>query len=265
MSSTFQTISPIDGAVYLERNLANDLEIEQSLALAQKAQRDWRHTSIAERATVCRRAVQYFLENADAIAEELTRQMGRPIRYTPFEINKGFRERAEYMIEIAERSLADIFIQTEGAFQRFIRRTPLGVVFVLAPWNYPYLTSVNVVIPAIMAGNAVILKHAQQTPLCAERYAGAFRQAGLPKGVFQYLPAGEADAVVLAHQIAVGENIDVQLPGGEAGRIQRATVLGLDGAQASRHVGQRQSSLHRNNHIEKGVSVKADGGTVVHR
>ena len=187
MSSTFQTISPIDGAVYLERNLANDLEIEQTLALAQKAQSGWRHSTIAERAAVCRRAVQYFLENADAIAEELTRQMGRPIRYTPFEINKGFRERAEYMIDIAERSLADMSIQTEGAFRRFIRRTPLGIVLTLAPWNYPYLTSVNVVIPAIMAGNAVILKHAQQTPLCAERYADAFRQAGLPEGVFQYL------------------------------------------------------------------------------
>jgi acyl-CoA reductase-like NAD-dependent aldehyde dehydrogenase len=113
--------------------------------------------------------------------------MGRPIRYTPFEINKGFRERATYMIDLAEQALADISIEKSAEFQRFIRREPLGTVLVLAPWNYPYLTSVNVVIPAIMAGNAVVLKHAQQTPLCAERYAAAFEAAGLPQGVFQYL------------------------------------------------------------------------------
>ncbi len=186
-SSHFQVISPIDGSVYAERAFAAGDEIEKTLASAAKAQRDWRETSIAERADICRKAVQYFIDHAGEIAEELTWQMGRPIRYTPFEINKGFRERATYMIGIAEQSLADISIEKSAEFQRFIRREPLGTVLALAPWNYPYLTSVNVVIPAIMAGNSVVLKHAQQTPLCAERYAAAFETAGLPEGVFQYL------------------------------------------------------------------------------
>jgi len=187
MKKFIQTISPVDGSVYLERRLASAKEIEKALALAETAQRDWKKISVAERATVCRKAVQYFLEHADAIGEELTWQMGRPISYTPSEITGGFQERATYMIDIADKALADIEIEKKAGFRRFIRRTPLGVVLVMAPWNYPYLTSVNAIIPAIMAGNTVILKHAQQTPLCAERYAKAFQYAGLPEGVFQFL------------------------------------------------------------------------------
>lgn len=187
MDSTFKVISPVDNSVYAERPWATELEIERSLALAREAQLKWREVPVIERAAICRRVVAYFLDHVEAISEELSWQMGRPLRYTPLEIRGGFQERANYMIDIAEASLADLPVEKKAGFQRFIRREPLGTVLVLAPWNYPYLTSVNVVIPAIMAGNAVILKHARQTPLCAERYDEAFRFAGLPAGVFQYL------------------------------------------------------------------------------
>jgi acyl-CoA reductase-like NAD-dependent aldehyde dehydrogenase len=110
--------------------------------------------------------------------------MGRPIAYTPNEIRRGFQERAMHMCSLAEEALAEIAV-TPG--RRFIRREPLGVVLVVAPWNYPWLTSVNAVVPALLAGNGVILKMAQQTPLVAERYADAFKAAGMPEGVFQYL------------------------------------------------------------------------------
>ncbi len=186
MGQSFQTISPIDGSVYLERKNASAKTIKKVIATAQAAQKDWQNTSIAERAAVCHKVIDYFVQHTDEIAKELTWQMGRPLRYTPFEI-KGFKERAEYMIDIAETTLADIQAPPIDGFKRFIKRAPLGTVLVLAPWNYPYLTSVNAVIPAIMAGNTVILKHATQTPLCAERYAAAFDSAGLPKGVFQYV------------------------------------------------------------------------------
>ncbi|MCE7043496.1 aldehyde dehydrogenase family protein [Dyadobacter sp. CY312] len=185
--STQKTISPIDGSVFVERNVADDVSIETALTKAALAQKEWRKTTLAEREMICRKAVEYFLDHADEIGLELTWQMGRPIRYTANEIRKGFQERAKYMISVAEKALADVAVEEIDGFKRFIRRDPLGVVFVIAPWNYPYLTSVNSVIPAIMAGNAVILKHAQQTPLCAERYAAAFKYAGLPSGVFQYL------------------------------------------------------------------------------
>lgn len=182
-----KTISPVDGSVYVERTLAEAEAIESALNLAVSAQKEWRKTALSERESICRKAVEYFLDHADEIGAELTWQMGRPIRYTANEIRKGFQERANYMISIAGKALADVEVAEIPGFKRFIRRDPLGVVFVVAPWNYPYLTSVNSVIPAIMAGNSVILKHAQQTPLCAERYAAAFEYAGLPEGVFQYL------------------------------------------------------------------------------
>ena len=182
-----KTISPVDGSVYLERPLATGEMIENALAKATEAQKEWKKTTVKERAGFCLKAVEYFLDHADEIGLELTWQMGRPVRYTANEIRKGFQERAKYMISVAEQALADVEVEEITGFKRFIRRDPVGVVFVVAPWNYPYLTSVNSVIPAIMAGNAVVLKHAQQTPLCAERYAEAFAYAGLPEGVFQYL------------------------------------------------------------------------------
>ncbi len=184
---TFQTISPIDNSVYLERAYANSKELETVLATAKQAQKGWKGTTIAERAAVCRKVVAYFVDHAQEMGLELTQQMGRPIRYTPFEITKGFVERAEFMINQASSKLADIPVPVQTGFTRFIKREPLGTVLVLAPWNYPYLTSVNAIIPAIMAGNTVILKHATQTPLCAERYAQAFAAANAPSGVFQFV------------------------------------------------------------------------------
>jgi acyl-CoA reductase-like NAD-dependent aldehyde dehydrogenase len=183
----FQTISPVDNSIYVEREMADNKLIENTLVKAKAAQKEWQATCITRRAMICQKAVSYFLEHADAIGEELTWQMGRPIRYTPFEITKGFQERANYMIDIADQALSNVSAPPIDGFKRYVKREALGTVLVLAPWNYPYLTSVNAIIPAIMAGNTVILKHATQTPLCAERYAKAFEYAGLPEGVFQYL------------------------------------------------------------------------------
>jgi acyl-CoA reductase-like NAD-dependent aldehyde dehydrogenase len=194
MTSVVQTISPIDGSIYAEYELASEQAIEAALQRAADAQRNWRRVPVAERAAICRRTVSLMVERADQLATELTWQIGRPLAQTPFEIRRGLQERANYMIDIAPAMLTDVGLEPREGFQRFIRREPLGVVLVLAPWNYPYLASVNAVIPAIMAGNSVILKMAQQTPLVSERYAEAFAEAGLPRGVFQYLHASH-DAV----------------------------------------------------------------------
>ncbi|HEX6772714.1 MAG TPA: aldehyde dehydrogenase family protein [Acidobacteriaceae bacterium] len=185
--SRIQTVSPIDGSVYVERPLASDAGIEATLAKAKNSQREWKLVPISERAAICRRAVASLVERAPQLGTELTWQMGRPIRYSPMEIRNGFQERALYMIDIAEAELADCEIEPKDNFRRFIRNEPVGLVLALMPWNYPYLCSVNVVIPAIMAGNSVVLKPAPQTPLIAERYAEAFSEAGLPEGIFQFL------------------------------------------------------------------------------
>jgi acyl-CoA reductase-like NAD-dependent aldehyde dehydrogenase len=187
MTSIQKTISPVDGSVYVEREYADRSQIDAALQRAVVAQREWKHTTLDERAVICERMVQYMLDRVDDIAAEISWQMGRPLRYAPVEITRGFQERARWMAAIAPEALGDIPAQPRDGFQRFIRREPLGVVLVLAPWNYPYLTSVNSVVPAVMAGNSVIIKHSNQTPLAAERYSQAFRAAGLPEGVVQHV------------------------------------------------------------------------------
>jgi acyl-CoA reductase-like NAD-dependent aldehyde dehydrogenase len=157
-SCRIQSISPVDGSVYAECQAASDLEIEDKLSKATNAQREWKMVPISERASICRRMVSLLVGRAEQLGTELTWQMGRPIRYSPAEIRGGFQERALYMIDIAEAELADIAIEPKDNFRRFIRRDPIGLVLALMPWNYPYLCSVNVVVPAIMAGNSVILK-----------------------------------------------------------------------------------------------------------
>ena len=184
--TTLKTVSPGDGRVYVERPLATEADVQKALATARTTQKGWRATPIAERAAIVERFVRHFEVNSAQIAEELTRQMGRPIRYTPGEV-KGLAERARYMASVVAESLADVRIEPKDNFTRFIRKVPVGIVFVIAPWNYPYLTAVNAIVPALLAGNAVILKHSHQTPLCAERFAEGFTAAGLPAGVFQYL------------------------------------------------------------------------------
>ncbi|MEK8079355.1 aldehyde dehydrogenase family protein [Pseudomonas sp. XK-1] len=191
-----QCISPIDGSVYVERHLASNPEIQAALARAELAQKAWKNTPLAERVAIGRRAIAAFCAKEDQLAEELCWMMGRPIRYAAGEI-RGFAERAGYMADIAESALADIQLPEKPGFIRFIRREPLGVVLVIAPWNYPYLTAVNAVMPALLAGNAVLLKHSAQTPLCAERMVEAFAEAGLPEGVFQYLHLSHAETAVL--------------------------------------------------------------------
>jgi len=198
-----QTISPIDGSVYVERELASAQQMEAALAAAASAQRAWRATALAERAALCTRLVEAFVAQTATIAEELTWQIGRPIAHSPFEM-RGFAERARHMIALAPEALADLPASEKAGFTRFIRREPLGVVLVLSPWNYPYLTSVNAVIPALLAGNTVILKHALQTPLCAERYSALAREVGFPPGVLQHLHCTHDDVARLIADPRVG-------------------------------------------------------------
>ena len=192
MNNKQQTISPIDGSIYVERVLADQTQIEHAINQAVEAQQPWRETALSERRNICLAMLKAFEQNADEIAEQLCWMMGRPMQYAKGEV-AGMIERAEYMINVAEQSLAPIELPPVAGFSRFIQREALGVAFVVAPWNYPYLTAINAIIPAIMAGNTVILKHSAQTPLCAEQLANAFTTAGLPTGVFQYLHLSHSD------------------------------------------------------------------------
>jgi acyl-CoA reductase-like NAD-dependent aldehyde dehydrogenase len=222
MAKIQRTITPVDGSVYVERPLTPTAAIERALFRAVQAQKTWKQVPVAERAGICRRMAQWCVERADEFATELSWQMGRPVSQTPGELKRGFHERALYMCDVAEETLKDISLPKEG-FQRFIRREPLGVVLVVAPWNYPWLTSVNAVVPALLAGNSVILKMAAQTPLVAERYAEAFKAAGLPAGVFQFLHLDHAQvAKVIADPRIAFVAFTGSVPGGHA--IQQAAA-----------------------------------------
>ena len=220
MSESLRTISPVDGSVYVERPLAGAAEINKALDVARAAQAEWRNVPVATRQEILRKAVAAFVAKKDEIAAEISWQMGRPISQAGGEVN-GFKERADYMINIAPEALGDYNPGEKAGFNRFIRREPLGVVAIIAPWNFPYLTAVNGVVPALMAGNAVVLKHSHQTPLCAERFAEAFEAAGLPKGLFQYLHLSHADAEKLMGDIRIDfVNFTGSVPGGHA--VQKA-------------------------------------------
>ncbi len=187
-----KTVSPVDGRILVERELAGGAAIDAALERARAAQASWKRTTLAERAAILGRFCDEFEARRDAIAAELVWQMGRPARFAPNEV-RGTLERARHMIAIAPAALADLDVGPKENFRRFIRREPLGVVFTVAAWNYPYLIAVNSVVPALMAGNAVLLKHSAQTPLAAERFAECFAAAGLPAGVFQFLHLSHED------------------------------------------------------------------------
>ncbi len=186
MTKDLVCISPIDGSEVARRPAMPENEVAAAVRQARNAQEAWQVTSLQDRAAYCRKAVDAMLAMTDHIGPELSRCMGRPVRYGAGEMN-GFKERALFMIDAAEEALAPLKPDQIEGFDRYVSRVPLGTMLTIAPWNYPYLTTVNSVIPALMAGNAVMLKPAQQTMLTGDRFQMAFDAAGLPEGLFQTL------------------------------------------------------------------------------
>jgi len=230
MTETVKIISPIDGKVYAERPVASGADIDAAVTRAKLARRGWGELTVAERAKVMTHFVDALLEMNDEVVPELAWQMGRPVRFGGEK--RGVEERSRHMIAIAEASLAPIEKTDKPGFTRYITREALGTVMVIAPWNYPFLTAVNSIVPGLMAGNAVILKHASQTLLAGDRFAEAARQAGLPDGIFQNLVLGHADTENLIASGAIDHiNFTGSVEGGR--RIEKAAAgtfatLGLE-------------------------------------
>lgn len=183
MSKILQCISPIDGSVYLERPTLDVSAAKAATDKAKAAQKSWALTPVGERIRLVMAAVELIGQSTEQMAVELAHQMGRPVRYGGE--YGGFHERASAMATMATDALAPIIVEDSDQFVRKIERIPHGLVFVVAPWNYPYMTAINTVAPALMAGNSVMLKHATQTLLVGERLAEAFHQVGVPEDVFQ--------------------------------------------------------------------------------
>lgn len=185
MSKTLKCISPIDGSVFAERACLTPDEAEALAARLRRAQKDWAARPLQERIDLVMAGVARLGAMNDEIVPELAHMMGRPIRYGG-EFG-GVKERAGHMAAIAAEALADIRVGEDATFTRYIRRLPVGVVLIVAPWNYPYMTAINTLAPALIAGNTVLLKHATQTLLVGERMARAFHEAGVPEDVFANL------------------------------------------------------------------------------
>ncbi|WP_018388976.1 aldehyde dehydrogenase family protein [Ancylobacter sp. FA202] len=224
-------ISPIDGSELARRPAAAEGAIARAVAEARGAQRAWRRVPIAERSAHVLRFLDAMLAMNQEIVPELAQQMGRPVRYGG-EFG-GFEERVRYVVEMAEEALAPVIPHdARPGFTRYIKRDPLGLVLVVAPWNYPYLTAVNTIAPALIAGNAVLLKHAAQTILVGERFQSAMDRAGLPKGLFANLVLTHDQTSRLIGSGAVDfVNFTGSVEGGRA--IERAaagtfTPLGLE-------------------------------------
>ena len=183
MTKPVQLISPADGSVYAERlPLTRDAAIAAA-ARAKSAQKAWAARPLAERIALVKAGVAKLMEIKDTLVQELAHQMGRPTRFGG-EFG-GVNDRTNYMADIAETTLAPHMVEDSDKFRRYIAREAVGVVFIVAPWNYPYLTTINTLAPALIAGNTVVLKHASQTMLVGERLAEAFHAAGIPADVFQ--------------------------------------------------------------------------------
>ena len=198
MSDVFSVISPVDGKVLVERPWATPTMLEDALARGHAAAPAWARTPLSRRIRILHRLVDAFVAQAGEMSPELSWQMGRPVRYSGGEVN-GFAQRARVMLELAPEALADHVPEPQHGFTRFVRRVPHGLILVLSPWNYPYLTAVNAVIPALAAGNTVLLKHSDQTPLCADRIMAAGVAAGLPQDVLQSI---DADHGLVARAVA---------------------------------------------------------------
>ncbi len=222
MSDIIKLISPIDGSVYAERPALDGSEVDKAVSSARAAQSGWAALPVSERVAYCVKALDALKVMNEEVVPELAWQMGRPIRYGG-EMG-GTIERTEYCASVAEQALADIERTDKPGFKRYLKRVPLGIVMVIAPWNYPFMTAINTIMPALMAGNVVLLKHAAQTLLVGERLAQAFEIAGLPKGVFQnivlthagtekLLGSGVIDHVNFTGSVGGGRAIEKALAG----------------------------------------------------
>ena len=221
MTNTLKCISPIDGSVYLERPVLSLDAARDVCTRAKAAQGAWAARPLAERVQLVRDAIAEVGKTTDRMAQELAHQMGRPVRYGG-EFG-GFAERGNYMADIAEKALAPTIVEDSDKATRKITREARGVVLVVAPWNYPYMTAINTVAPALIAGNTVVLKHATQTLQVGERLAEAFHAAGIPDDVFQnvFLDHDTTSALIAERQFGF-VNFTGSVGGGKAMEIAAA-------------------------------------------
>ena len=175
-------VSPIDGQVAYEFEYLDDAAAMATVEQAHAVQAWWRHTNISERTSLCLAMLDAYEAQLDQYVREITTMTGKPLAETRGEV-RTMRARVEALVKLAPEALADEPLPETPGFRRAIRHQSVGVVLDIAAWNYPLLVPINVVAGAVLAGNAVLLKHAPQTALCGRQIADSFARAGAPTGL----------------------------------------------------------------------------------
>jgi acyl-CoA reductase-like NAD-dependent aldehyde dehydrogenase len=217
VSDGWTLVNPATGEPLREVSYTGARELAGIVDRARAAQRAWQRVPVAERVRIVSGMVPAFRAEADRVAREITHQMGKPLAEAAREIETMI-DRAETMARLAPAALADEPLPAKDGFHRFVRHEPLGVVLDVAAWNYPLLIAVNVIVPALLAGNAVLVKHARLTPLCGDQFVDALTRAGLPAGLIaavrldhaatgRLIGSGEVDYVSFTGSVAGGREV----------------------------------------------------------
>ena len=215
MGMPLEIINPYDQSLVCRVQNDEGERLEKKIAGAHAAFQYWRQVPIGERIVQVQAGLKRFQQNSAVIARDVTRQMGKPIVQAQREVDTAF-ERAEYMISIAEESLTpDILPELEG-FERRIEHVPHGVVLNVAAWNYPLLIPINVVVPALLAGNTVLLKHSAKTPLSGQAFAEAFGDLEVTGLVTSLVLSHETTAAVIADPRVAHVSFTGSVTGGSA-------------------------------------------------
>ncbi|PWY66809.1 aldehyde dehydrogenase family protein [Aspergillus sclerotioniger CBS 115572] len=223
MSNKICTLSPSTNKVIFEHPGISLDEARQIAQASQDAFRTYKQTTLAQRKEIILKALDLIAANKETLAEELTTQMGRPIAFSAKEI-ETFRKRGDYLLDIAEDSLKSLPGAPENGFRRFLKKEPVGPTLIITAWNFPYLVTINALVPALLAGNTVLLRPSPQTPIFGERLLQYFTEAGLPPNVLQLVHCGSPevlDQIVQLPQIQL-----ISFTGSTAGgfRIREATA-----------------------------------------
>jgi len=231
---SFATINPATGEFVEEFPLQSDKEVFEALDTADRRYReDWKFRPVAERARIVGRAARILREKRDEYASYLTLEMGKVTRFGYLEVDL-VADILDYYAENGERFLAAESLPGEPGAT--LVTEPIGVILAIEPWNFPYYQLARVVAPQLVAGNVVMLKHAESVPRCALAFARLFEEAGAPEGVYTNLFCGIEQIADLVDDFRVR---GVTLTGSEragasvgerAGRNLKKVVLELGGS-----------------------------------
>jgi len=229
-----QSINPFTEILIHQYKEMSATEIDEVIRSSNKAYTDWKETDFYHRAVLMKNAAQVLMDKKDELAKLMTLEMGKPILQSVAEVEKCAWV-CEYYSDSAERFLKDEIIKTDAS-KSFVSYQPLGVVLAVMPWNFPFWQVFRFAAPALMAGNAGILKHASNVSGSALAIEGIFRDAGFPNNLFRTILVSSSKMDnVIEHPLIRAVTLTGSVPAGrsvasKAGSVLKKTVMELGGS-----------------------------------